>query len=72
MARGLCAAARTANRRRYYERNTASKAKLKPYLNLASTIHADFLVTGDSDLLVLKRHFGTLIIPFNEFINIIS
>ncbi|MDR2424586.1 MAG: putative toxin-antitoxin system toxin component, PIN family [Prevotellaceae bacterium] len=37
-------------------------------LNLAQTVQADFLITGDNDLLVLKQHFSTVIISFNDFI----
>lgn len=35
-------------------------------LALAHTIHADFLVTGDNDLLVLKKYDSTQIITFAE------
>ena len=36
---------------------------------MAESIPADYLVTGDKDLLVLKNHQNTLIITFAEFIS---
>jgi uncharacterized protein len=36
-------------------------------LDLSQQIHADYLVTGDKDLLVLKEYKGTKIMPFSEF-----
>ena len=36
-------------------------------LALADVVKADFLLSGDSDLLVLKRHNQTKIIPYSEF-----
>jgi putative PIN family toxin of toxin-antitoxin system len=41
-------------------------------LNLAQTVQADFLITGDNDLLILKRHFNTVIISFNDFISLLK
>jgi putative PIN family toxin of toxin-antitoxin system len=41
-------------------------------LSLAQTVQADFLITGDNDLLVLKRHFSTAIISFNDFISLLK
>jgi putative PIN family toxin of toxin-antitoxin system len=41
-------------------------------LSLAQTVQADFLVTGDNDLLVLERHSDTIIISFNDFISLIK
>ncbi|MDR0698589.1 MAG: putative toxin-antitoxin system toxin component, PIN family [Tannerella sp.] len=41
-------------------------------LSLAQTVQADFLITGDNDLLVLKRYFGTVIISFNDFISFLK
>jgi putative PIN family toxin of toxin-antitoxin system len=41
-------------------------------LDLAQTVHADFLITGDNDLLVLKQHFDTVIISFNDFISFVK
>lgn len=38
-------------------------------LNLAIDSKADYLVTGDSDLLILKRIKNTRIITWNDFIN---
>ncbi|GHT13946.1 hypothetical protein AGMMS4956_10910 [Bacteroidia bacterium] len=40
-------------------------------LDMAQTINADFLVTGDNDLLVLKKHFDTAIISFHNFSQIV-
>jgi uncharacterized protein len=37
-------------------------------LNLAIDSNADFLITGDSDLLTLKRIKNTIIITWNDFI----
>jgi putative PIN family toxin of toxin-antitoxin system len=41
-------------------------------LDLAETINADYLVTGDNDLLVLKHHIGTVIVSMNEFLLILG
>ena len=41
-------------------------------LSMAESIPADFLVTGDQDLLVLKNHKETLIITFAEFVSIVK
>lgn len=41
-------------------------------LSLASCIHADLLVTGDNDLLVLKQQGETKIITFSELICIVN
>ena len=38
-------------------------------LALASDAKADFLLTGDSDLLVLQRHEGTQILTIREFVD---
>ena len=40
-------------------------------LSMAENIPADYLVTGDNDLLVLRNYKETRIITFAEFINII-
>lgn len=40
-------------------------------LSMAESIPADYLVTGDSDLLVLRNHQGTRIITFAEFVSIV-
>jgi uncharacterized protein len=37
-------------------------------LNLAIDSNADFLITGDSDMLTLKRIRNTIIITWNDFI----
>ncbi|GHT35160.1 hypothetical protein AGMMS49574_23970 [Bacteroidia bacterium] len=36
-------------------------------LSLADTIHADYILTGDKDLLVLRHHNNTQIVTFSEF-----
>lgn len=39
---------------------------------MAESIPADYLVTGDQDLLVLKNHLGTKIITFAEFVSMVQ
>ena len=39
--------------------------------SMAESIPADYLVTGDDDLLVLRNHLGTKIITFAEFVSIV-
>ena len=41
-------------------------------LSMAERIPADYLVTGDGDLLVLKNHKETRIITFSEFVEIVQ
>jgi len=41
-------------------------------LDLSETINADFLITGDNDLLVLKKYKHTNIISFNSFMAILD
>lgn len=41
-------------------------------LSMAESIPADYLVTGDQDLLVLKNHKETRIITFAEFVSIVK
>lgn len=41
-------------------------------LSMAESIPADYLVTGDKDLLVLKNYQNTLIITFAEFISMVQ
>jgi putative PIN family toxin of toxin-antitoxin system len=36
-------------------------------LSLADTVRADYILTGDNDLLVLKFHNHTKIVTYNEF-----
>ena len=36
-------------------------------LSLAETVHADYILTGDKDLLVLKAHLQTRILTYSEF-----
>ena len=40
-------------------------------LSMAESIPADYLVTGDQDLLVLRNHLGTKIITFAEFVSMV-
>ena len=39
-------------------------------LSLAETISADYILTGDKDLLVLKHHDNTSIIPLSSFLEV--
>ena len=41
-------------------------------LSMAESIPADYLVTGDQDLLVLRNHLGTKIITFAEFVSMVQ
>ena len=41
-------------------------------LDLSATIDADFLVTGDKDLLILKNYHNTNIISFTSFMAVID
>ncbi len=41
-------------------------------LNLAIDAKADFLITGDEDLLIIKKMNKTKIISFNDFIEILK
>lgn len=41
-------------------------------LSMAESIPADYIVTGDNDLLVLKNHKGTRIVTFSEFVEIVK
>ena len=41
-------------------------------LDLATTTDADFLVTGDNDLLILKKHQDTSIVSFSAFMAVIE
>ncbi|MBQ9254475.1 MAG: putative toxin-antitoxin system toxin component, PIN family [Bacteroidales bacterium] len=38
-------------------------------LSLADNVKADYIITGDKDLLVLGKHNNTEIISFNDFLN---
>ena len=40
-------------------------------LSMAESIPADYLVTGDKDLLVLRNHLGTQIITFSDFVRLV-
>ena len=39
-------------------------------LSLAETISADYILTGDKDLLVLEHHDNTSIIPLSSFLEV--
>jgi uncharacterized protein len=41
-------------------------------LALAKDVRADYLITGDKDLLVIEQYLRTKIITFNEFANLIN
>lgn len=41
-------------------------------LSMAESIPADYIVTGDQDLLILRNHLGTQIVTFAEFVNIVQ
>lgn len=41
-------------------------------LSMAESIDADFLVTGDLDLLVLGQHLCTKIVTYREFMSLIN
>ncbi len=39
-------------------------------LSLAETTQADYIITGDKDLLVLRKHLKTRILTINEFLSL--
>jgi len=41
-------------------------------LDLAQAANADYLITGDNDLLVLQQHYQTAILNFNDFLSIFN
>ncbi|MDR2145185.1 MAG: putative toxin-antitoxin system toxin component, PIN family [Tannerella sp.] len=41
-------------------------------LSLAETVQADFILTGDKDLLSLQTHLQTKIVTYNQFASIIG
>jgi putative PIN family toxin of toxin-antitoxin system len=41
-------------------------------LSLADTVQADYIITGDKDLLVLQAHNQTKIVTYNEFANLVN
>ncbi|MDR3188935.1 MAG: putative toxin-antitoxin system toxin component, PIN family [Prevotellaceae bacterium] len=41
-------------------------------LSLADTVQADYIITGDKDLLILQAHNQTAIVTYNDFANIID
>jgi putative PIN family toxin of toxin-antitoxin system len=54
-----------------YEQTIRSRDANDDYLlDLAQLIDADYLITGDNDLLVLRQHYQTEIINFNNFLAI--
>ena len=52
--------------------NTVRDPKDNYLLDMASTINADYLITGDKDLLVIKNHQHTNIVSFVSFMAIIE
>ena len=40
-------------------------------LSMAENIPADYIVTGDKDLLILKNHYMTQIVTFGEFVSLL-
>ena len=56
-----------------YEQTIRSRDANDDYLlDLAQLIDADYLITGDNDLLVLQQHYQTKIINFNDFLTIFN
>jgi putative PIN family toxin of toxin-antitoxin system len=51
---------------------TLRDAKDLYLLSLADTVSADYLITGDKDLLILQKHNQTRIVTFSEFMAIIQ
>lgn len=47
-------------------------AKDNYLLDFSQSIEADYLVTGDQQLLKLERYFGTKIISFREFVQMLE
>ena len=41
-------------------------------LSMAQNVYPDYIITGDKDLLVIKKYNNTEIITFNEFIKILN
>ncbi|MDR2571502.1 MAG: putative toxin-antitoxin system toxin component, PIN family [Oscillospiraceae bacterium] len=56
-----------------YEQTVRSRDVDDDYLlDLAQLVDADYLITGDNDLLILQQHYQTKILNFNNFISIFS
>ena len=52
-----------------YEKTMRSRDANDDYLlDLAQLVNADYLITGDNDLLVLQQHYQTKILPFKDFL----
>jgi putative PIN family toxin of toxin-antitoxin system len=41
-------------------------------LSLADTVQADYIITGDKDLLTLQTHNQTKIVTYNDFAKVVS
>ena len=41
-------------------------------LSLADTVNADYILTGDKDLLTLTTHHQTIIVTYNDFTTLIN
>jgi putative PIN family toxin of toxin-antitoxin system len=60
-----------------FVKNTAVSPNLRDakdlyLLSLAETVVADYILTGDNDLLALQAHHQTKIITYNDFIQLTS
>ena len=55
------------NLKMYLREGKYVNAKDLYLLSLAETVHADYILTGDKDLLVLRAHLQTRILTYSEF-----